>query len=73
MNLEAKGPPRRDSADGPKGVCLAANPSLIDPKRGATQALPSEFWEAKGVEAQAWYVGLSIAFKKLAHGEASHG
>jgi hypothetical protein len=72
MPQTREGPPRRGSADGPEGVCLTANASNIDPKQGPPQALPCDFWEAKGVEAQAWYVGVAIAFKKLAHGEAPH-
>jgi hypothetical protein len=72
MTKTSEGPPRRGSADGPEDVCLTANPSSIDPKSVPPQELPAEFWEAKGAEAQLWYVGLSIAFKKLAHGEASH-
>ena len=72
MTHISEGPPRRVSADGPERVCLTANPSFIDPKQGPPQELPSDFWEAKGIEAQAWYVGVGIAFKKLTHGEASH-
>jgi hypothetical protein len=72
MTPTREGPPRWGDADGPKDVCLTANASPIDPKQCPPQELPSEFWEAKGIQAQAWYVGLSIAFKKLAHGEASH-
>jgi hypothetical protein len=49
---------------------LAANASSIDPRQGPPQELPSEFWEAKGIEAQAWYIGTGVAFKKLARGEA---
>jgi hypothetical protein len=71
VTLETKGPPRRGSAAGPKGVCLRAG-TFIDPKTVPPQELSPDFWPAKGVEAQKWYVGISIGFKKVAHGEASH-
>jgi hypothetical protein len=71
MTQTREGPPPGQE-DGPKDVCLTANASNIAPKSIPPQELPAEFWEAKGAEAQLWYVGVSIAFKKLAHGEASH-
>jgi hypothetical protein len=72
MALEAKGPPRRVSADGPKDVCLTANASNIAPNSVPAQELSNDSLETRGVEVQAWYVGVGIGFKKLAHGEASH-
>ena len=73
MTQTYEGPPRMGCADGPiRDVCLTANASNIDPKQGPPQALPCDFWEAKGVEAQAWYGGIAGQFKKLARGEAPH-
>ena len=69
MTQMNESPPRRGSADGPEGICLNTS---ISPKQAPPQELPCEFWEAKGIEAQAWYIGAAIAFKKLARGEASH-
>jgi hypothetical protein len=71
MTLEAKGPPRRGSADGPEGVCLTANASIA-PNSVQAQEPSNDFLEARGAEAQRWYQGVSIGFKKLAHGEAPH-
>ncbi|MGB6177240.1 MAG: hypothetical protein WBF43_13100 [Methylocella sp.] len=51
---------------------MTANASSINPKTVPPQELSPDFWEAKGVEAQAWYGGVAGQFKKLARGEAPH-
>jgi hypothetical protein len=71
MPFTSEGPPRRGSADGPEDVCLTANASNIAPNSVQSQEISNDL-KARGVEAQRWYIGVAIGFKRLAHGEAPH-